>query len=202
VSAADAPTGVLLANVAVSQATFAVVLLAGAWLARIPPRAFGLATDPESLGGAIALGTVVGVVLYVLNAAGAGVASAGGVEYDETLRDLLTPSTARGWVALLTVVLPVVAGFEEFLFRAALIGVPAAGLGLPAWPLAVASSVVFAFGHGAQGRAGVVVTGLLGFGLAAAFVVSGSFVVVAVAHYLVNALEFVVGGYLGIDPFG
>jgi membrane protease YdiL (CAAX protease family) len=62
--------------------------------------------------------------------------------------------------------------------------------------LAACSSVAFAFGHGAQGRAGIVVTGALGFVLAAAFVVTGSLVTVVVAHYLVNALEFVVNeGY-------
>jgi len=202
VSAADLPTGVLLANVTVSQATFGVVLLAGAWLARIPPTALGLPTAPEMPTGAVGLGIAVGAVLYVLNAAGAELASAGGVEYDETLRELMTPATIRGWIVLLGVVLPVVAGFEEFLFRAALIGVPAAGLELPAWPLAVVSSAAFAFGHGAQGRAGIAVTGVLGFGLAAAFVLTDSLVVVVVAHYLVNALEFVLGGHFGIDPFG
>jgi len=201
VSAADAPTGVLLANVTVSQAIFGVVLVAGAWLTRIPASAFGLALAPGAVAEAAAVGVVLGSVLYVLNAAASSLASAGGVEYDETLRDLLTPSSGRGWATLLGVTLPVIAGFEELLFRAALIGVPAAGLGLPVWPLAVASSAVFAVGHGAQGRAGIVVTGLLGFGLAAAFVLSGSLVVVVAAHYVVNALEFVVGGYFGVEPF-
>jgi membrane protease YdiL (CAAX protease family) len=52
--------------------------------------------------------------------------------------------------------------------------------------------VAFALGHGAQGPAGVAATGVLGFVLAAAFVLTGSLLVVVVAHYLVNALEFVV----------
>lgn len=43
---------------------------------------------------------------------------------------------------------------------------------------------------GAQGRLGIIVTGLLGFVLAAAFVLTESLLVVVVAHYLVNALEF------------
>mgnify|MGYP006928080375 CR=1 FL=1 len=46
--------------------------------------------------------------------------------------------------------------------------------------------------HGAQGRVGMVVTGLLGFGLAALFVVTESLPAVAVAHSPANALEFVV----------
>jgi membrane protease YdiL (CAAX protease family) len=49
---------------------------------------------------------------------------------------------------------------------------------------------------------GVVVTGVLGFVLAAAFVLTGSLLAVVVAHYLVNALEFVVHEGLGADPFG
>ncbi len=100
--------------------------------------------------------------------------------------------------------LPTVALFEEFLFRAVLVGAFSAGaaaLGVPAspWLLAVLSSVAFALGHGAQGRAGVVATGTLGFVLAAAFLLTGSFVVVAVAHYLVNALTFVVHEGVGVE---
>ena len=66
------------------------------------------------------------------------------------------------------------------------------GFGVSPWALAVLSSVAFALGHGAQGAAGVAVTGLLGFALAALFVLSGSLLAVVVAHYLVNALEFLV----------
>jgi membrane protease YdiL (CAAX protease family) len=93
---------------------------------------------------------------------------------------------------LLVVVLPLVAGFEELLFRAALVGGLAAGFGVSPWPLAVLSSAAFALGHGAQGRVGMVVTGVLGFALAALFVVTESLPAVVVAHYLVNALEFAV----------
>jgi membrane protease YdiL (CAAX protease family) len=88
--------------------------------------------------------------------------------------------------------LPLIAGFEEFLFRGVLVGALSTGFGLSPWALAVASSAAFALGHGAQGPAGVVVTGTLGFVLAAAFVLTGSLLVVVVAHYLVNALEFLV----------
>jgi membrane protease YdiL (CAAX protease family) len=46
------------------------------------------------------------------------------------------------------------------------------------------------------------VTGALGFVLAAAFVVTGSLLSVIVAHYLVNALEFVVHEGLGVEWSG
>ena len=58
------------------------------------------------------------------------------------------------------------------------------------WLLAGLSSVAFASGHGAQGRVGVVVTGALGFGLGALFVVTERLPAVVLAHYLVNALSF------------
>jgi membrane protease YdiL (CAAX protease family) len=122
-----------------------------------------------------------------------------GVDYSESLRAHLAPESLRGWVVLLGVVLPIIAGFEELLFRAALVGVLAAGFGVSPWALAVASSVAFAVGHGAQGPGGVAVTGVLGFALAAAFVLTGSLLVVVVAHYLINALEFVIHEGLGIE---
>jgi predicted Abi (CAAX) family protease len=44
------------------------------------------------------------------------------------------------------------------------------------------------------------VTGLLGFVLAAGYIVTGSFLVVVVAHYLVNAVEFI--AYEGLELRG
>ena len=54
----------------------------------------------------------------------------------------------------------------------------------------------------AKGRLGVVVTGLLGFALAAAFVLTDSLLVVVVAHYVVNAVEFVAVEGLDLRSFG
>ena len=189
-------TTALLANVAVSQGAFGCLLLAGAWFTEIPIAAFGVSApvvSPVTLG----VGVVLGVGLYVANEVGATVGERLGVGADEELREALAPDSLGGWAVLLLVVLPIIAGFEELLFRGVLVGVFAAGFGLSPWLLAALSSVAFALGHGAQGPAGVVVTGVLGFVLAAAFVLTGSLLVVVVAHYLVNALEFVV--HEGID---
>ncbi|PSQ23595.1 CPBP family intramembrane metalloprotease domain-containing protein, partial [Halobacteriales archaeon QS_9_67_15] len=80
-------------------------------------------------------------------------------------------------------------------------GAPGAAFGVSPWALAVVSSVAFALGHGAQGRVGVAVTGALGLALAAGFILTDSLLVVVVAHYLVNALEFLVHEGLGLpDP--
>ncbi|MEF8776966.1 MAG: CPBP family intramembrane glutamic endopeptidase [Haloarculaceae archaeon] len=189
----------LLANVAFSHGLLAGIVVAGAWYFAIPSTAFGVAPTPESTGlPAVVAGVGFGIVLWLANEAGARVADAVGFDRDESLRTLLGPESTGGWVLLLGVVLPTIAVGEEVLFRGALIGVPAAGFGLSPWALALVSAVAFALGHGAQGSAGIVVTGLLGLVLAAAFVVSGSLLLVIVAHYLVNALEFVV--HEGIDP--
>ncbi|WP_311171373.1 CPBP family intramembrane glutamic endopeptidase [Halobellus ordinarius] len=194
----DLSTGALLANVALSQGLFGVLLLAGAWYAEIPAWAFGV--TPDTIGPeAIALGAVFGVALYAANEAGAALGAQFDLGGGERLRRALAPETPLGWATLLLVVLPIIAGFEELLFRGALIGVMAAGFEVSPWLLAVLSSGAFALGHGAQGRLGVVVTGALGFVLAAGYIVTGSLLVVAVAHYLVNALEFLVHEGLGVE---
>lgn len=190
-------TGVLLVNVALSHGLFGGILLVAAWYARIPIAALGVQVDGRTF--LLALG--LGVILYGVNEVAAGIAKRWGVEHAEELRELLAPDSVVGWVVLLGVVLPVIAGVEELLFRAALIGVPAAGFGVSPWGLAVVSSVAFGLGHGLQGPGGIVVTGLLGFALAVAFIVTGSLVAVIIAHYVVNALEFVVHEGLGIEPF-
>ena len=193
-------TEMLLANVALTQGLVGIAIVAGLWYFEIPLAAIGLAADPWIVGlPAVGLGVGFGLVLWTGNEAAAGIADAVGAGYDEAMRSMLAPATLGGWAVLLGLVLPTVALVEELLFRAALIGVPAAGLDLSPWLLAVVSSVAFALGHGAQGRVGIAVTGLLGFVLAAGYVLSGSLVVVVVAHYLVNAMEFVVHEALGVD---
>jgi membrane protease YdiL (CAAX protease family) len=186
----------LLVNVAASQALFGVVLLAGAWLTEIPLAAFGIAVPDLSAVGA---GVALGVGLYVANEVGSAAIESAGLDRSERLRNALAPETATGWGALLLVVLPLIAVFEEFLFRGVLVGAFAVGFGVSPWLLAVLSSIAFALGHGAQGTTGVAVTGALGFVLAAAFVVTGSLLVVVVAHYLVNALEFLVHEWAAVD---
>lgn len=192
----DLSAGALLANVAISQGLFAALLIAAAWWTGVPASAFGVGpVDPTAL----AAGAALGVGLYVANEVGAAVGERFGIPGGEALREALAPETAGGWVVLLLVVLPIIAGFEELLFRGVLIGALSAGFGVSPWLLAAVSSVAFALGHGAQGRLGIVVTGLLGFVLAAGFVLTGSLFAVVLAHYLVNALEFVVHEGLGVD---
>lgn len=184
-------TGELLANVAVTQGGFGVLVVAAVWLARIPPEALGVASPSAVTAGA---GVASGVALYAVNEALARALDAAGLGYDEAMRDALSPDSPAGWAALLFVALPLVAGFEELLFRGALVGALAAGFGVSPWLLAAASSVAFGTAHSAQGGVGVLLATLLGFALAAVFVLTGSLLAAILAHYVVNVLEFAVHG--------
>lgn len=188
----------LLANVAGSHALFAVVLLAGIWLTDVPITSLGIGGEVSGLA-AVAVGLLVGLALAAVNLALGAVIDA---DPSAALRELLAPDSPGGWIALVAVVLPIIAGFEELLFRAVSIGAFSIGFDVSPWLLAVVSSVAFAAGHGAQGRVGIVATGVFGFLLAAVFVVTGSLLVVIVAHYVVNTVEFAVVEGLGYDPFG
>jgi membrane protease YdiL (CAAX protease family) len=185
----------LLANVGISHALFASVLVAGVWITDVPPAALGIgvgATGVAAVGIGIGVGAGIAAVNTLLGSL---------IEADPgaALRALLTPESTSGWIVLLAVVLPVIAGFEELLFRAILIGGFSAGFGISPWLLSIGASAAFAAGHGAQGRLGIAVTGALGLVLAAVFVATESLLIVVVAHYVINAVEFVLGG-IGYDP--
>lgn len=190
----------LLANVAVTQGLVIVLVLGGIWYFSIPHEALGITGTAMSTGlPAILAGIGFGVVLWIGNELSTTVADVVGAAYDESVRELLAPDSPGGWIVLFGVVLPIIAVAEELLFRAALIGVPAAGFDISPWLLALVSSLAFALGHGAQGTVGIVVTGVLGFVLAAAFILTGSLLLVVVAHYVINALEFFLHEYVGIE---
>jgi len=186
---------VLRMNVAVSQGMVAVLVVLAAWTAGVPWSAFGWrGTD----GLTIAL--VVGLVLSGANLALERVLSERSLRDAAVLRDRLTPDSVGGWAVLLVVVVPVIAVSEELLFRGALVGVAAVGLGVSPWPLAILSSLAFGAAHSAQGPVGIAVTAVFGGVLAALFVVTGSLLVVIVVHAIVDAMEFVV--HVRIDGTG
>jgi membrane protease YdiL (CAAX protease family) len=193
-------TRLLLINAATSQGAALAVLVAVAWWTAVPAAAFGTGESHPTFGfpafaslgtpGLVALGVAAGVALAAGNEAAARLGRRVGLAPADRLRAAMAPGTPGERALLFGVVLPVIAVFEEALFRGALVGAFAAGLALDPWLLAVGSSVAFGLGHGAQGRLGIVVTGALGLGLAGLFVVTGSLLVPVVAHYVVNAAEF------------
>jgi len=193
------PPRTLLVNVALSQGLFGSLLVFGAWYAEIPPAVLGVGPDAVA-PDVLATGLVVGVALYAGNEVAATALRRVGVDVPERLRALLAPRTLGGWAVLLGGVLPVIAGFEELLFRAALVGGLTAATPVPPVVLVAASSLLFGLAHSAQGTAGMVVATLLGVALAALFVITGSLIAVVLAHYVVNALEFVVHEGLGVEP--
>lgn len=199
-SSVELTTELLFLNVAFTQGLVVVILVATAWYFAVPAAAFGIAGEQTVSGVAtLPVGAAFGLLLWIGNEIATALADAVGAAYDEAIRELLAPESPGGWVVLFGAVLPVIALGEELLFRGALVGIPHAGYGVSLWLLAALSSVAFALGHGAQGRVGVIVTGLLGFVLAAGYVVTGSLVVVVVAHYVINALEFFVHELLDIE---
>ncbi len=189
----------LLLNVLVSHGLFAVALVSVTWYFDVPFAALGISAETTS-ARFVLLGAGAGIGLYGLNLAGSIIGQRVGVRSDESLRTALAPGSMLDWLILGGFVLPLVAGVEELLFRGALVGAFATGFGIAPWILAVPSSVAFALGHGTQGRVGIIASGLLGFLLAAVFITTGSLLVVIVAHYVVNALEFLVHEGLGWDP--
>lgn len=208
-------TKTLLANVVITQGLFLGVLVTGLWWTAVPAGAIGLGAPDTTLSAlsvtalgwsptAIALGTALGTALYVFNQVGAELGDRVGIDSSTELREALAPTTAGGWAGLLGVALPVVAIFEELLFRGVLIGGLAVagvetGMAVSPWLFVGLSAVAFALGHGAQGRGGILVTGALGGVLGTVFVLTWSLPLVIVAHYVVNALEFAIHEGLGID---
>ena len=196
----DPSTGALLANVALTQGLFGAVLVGGAVLFAIPASALGITGASLSTGlPALAIGVAAGVGFWTGSELATLVADGFGVRFDESMRELLAPSSRAGWLVLLAVILPTIAVVEELLFRAAAIGVPVAGLGAPPWLMVPLAAGAFALGHGAQGRVGMVVSGTLGTALGALFVLTNSLLAVVVAHYLLNALELTLHEWVDID---
>ncbi|ELZ08243.1 abortive infection protein [Halovivax asiaticus JCM 14624] len=182
-------------NVLATQLLFLAVVAGTIVLTGVPPGVLGISITRQALVTGLGVGLGAGFGLYAASELAGAVGRRFGMTHDEWLRESLAPSRRRGWIVLFAVVLPVIAVFEELLFRAVLVGALSVGFGLSPWLLAVASSILFAVGHGIQGRAGVVVTGVIGFVLAATFVVTGNLLAVVVAHYVLNGCEFAIYEY-------
>lgn len=184
----------LFLNLAITHLGIAVLVGALAWLTAVPGATLGVGGAPDLVNAVL-----VGVGLYAVNEGLVVIAKRTGEEAPERYREFLAPANSREWVLLLVVVLPAVAFAEELLFRGALVGGLAAATAISPWVLLAVSSVAFGISHTAQGRLGIVVTGFLGFLLGAVFVLTGDLLLVALAHYLVNALEFLVHEGLGFS---
>lgn len=179
----------LYANVVGTQALLVGLIAIAVWLAAIPVSAFGAVTSIDT----VLFGVGTGGLVFVASTTVTRVLSRVDVTYSEALRDALEPRTVSETVTLYGVALPAVAVGEELLFRGSLVGAIATGFDVSPWIPAIGSSALFGYAHSAQGRVGVVVTGVLGVVLAGVFIVTDSLLAAALAHYVVNALEFAIG---------
>lgn len=183
-------TELLLANAVVTHGTVLVLVVLGVILSGVSMDVLGVdsfTADQISVW----TGLAAGVALYVVDEALSEAMTHVGLESADLLRSALAPSSLRGWCLLLLGILPLVSVAEELLFRGALIGATLA-LGLSPLAVLLTSAVLFGFAHGIQGVGGVVVAGFLGLGLGVVFIWTGSLLAVVIAHYVVNALEFLV----------
>ncbi|MFB6095132.1 MAG: lysostaphin resistance A-like protein, partial [Halodesulfurarchaeum sp.] len=159
----------LLVNLSLTHIGVGVAVGLVVWLTGVPLEALGLVDLPDPVSVLLlSLG-----VLVVNEGLSMGV-QAFDVDEPELLRELLAPESVREWVILLGALLPAIAVAEELLFRGALVGGVSAATAVSPWILAAISSVGFGAAHTAQGDLGIAVAALLGFTLAAAFVVTGN----------------------------
>lgn len=152
-----------------------------------PPDGMGFA---GTTGGDLGVGLAAGVGLFALSEATIVATSVVGLSYDADI-SALTPADAQGWAALAGGLMVQSSG-EELIFRAALVGAAAAAVGVSTWAFVVPTAVVFGYIHG-TGPGGMIVAGVLGVALGGLFIAFG-FLVVAVAHTVVNLAEFAVVG--------
>lgn len=117
--------------------------------------------------------------------------------YAPTTVRLLRPRT-RGEIAPVVLAALPAAALEEVLFRALLVG--GFSLWLPAPLLIVVSSVLFGLLHLVQGMWGVALTALMGMVMGWLFITTGSLWFVIVAHWALNANQFVLA-YFRPDVF-
>jgi len=106
--------------------------------------------------------------------------------YSPQVMKSVVPASQREWFLIIIPLLLAVA-IEELLFRGLLIG--GFSLVVNPWVMAVASSIIFGIMHSPQGMLGIVMTALVGFAFATAFILTNSLVVVISAHYIVNFMQ-------------
>ncbi len=108
--------------------------------------------------------------------------------YSPLILQYVLPRTRRQWL-LVPLAFVVAVLLEEMLFRSLLVG--AMSQVAPALLLAVVGAAVFGSMHLPQGWLGAVVSGVIGFGLSALFLASGTLLVPFAAHYTFNLAQIV-----------
>ena len=158
------------------------------WLSGLPPQQFGWTAIAWQQ--ALVQGLLLGVLMAASFYLGTRwiVARSGEKFYSRTIVESMLPRTGPELVLTAIVMVGVVAA-EEMLFRSLLLG----GLQpiAPAALLLVLSSVLFGVLHLPQGAWGIAGAALAGALLGALFLVSGSILAPAAAHYVTNMAQIV-----------
>jgi membrane protease YdiL (CAAX protease family) len=158
------------------------------WLSGLPPDQFGWTLNAwrQALAQGLLLGALMAATFYV----GTRwiVARSGEKYYSRTIIEAMLPRTGQE-LALTAVVMIGVVAAEELLFRSLLLGglLPI----LPAMLLLALTSVMFGVLHLPQGAWGVAGAALAGALLGGLFLLSGSILAPAAAHYVTNMAQIV-----------
>lgn len=167
---------------------------------RVPLRVVGGTPDRVTLPEAAAGGVLFGIALFLLDAVVHLACARYGLELDPEFALALLPRTRAAWTLKLGVAFPLGALAEELWFRGIVLGVLASvspGEG-PLWDATVLvfSAVLFGRSHVGRGSSALVSTTLTGLAFGAAFLVTGSLLLVVVAHYVMNvAISIATRGY-------
>ncbi len=139
-----------------------------------------------------ALDVVIGAAIGLVTQFGVNIASFSAIKlfgksiYSPAIMKSVVPNNPREWILIIIPLLLAVT-IEEVLFRSMLIG--GFSIVVNPWLMAAASSIIFGIMHSPQGKLGVGLTGVVGFILAATFIITQSLVVVISAHYIINFLQ-------------
>lgn len=137
------------------------------------------------------------VPVYLVTALFGGLLREAGLSAPETLPSYLIPSGVAEYLLAL-VFLVVVAVSEETIFRGYLMLRLQAITGNPTVTV-ILSALIFSFGHGYQGAAGVITVALLGVAFALVYLWRGSLVAPFVMHFLQNFIGIILVPLFGVE---
>lgn len=159
----------------------------------LPTAAVGLDASPvrgAAVGAVAGLGLAGGHKLLIKGL------KAAGLEFTELYEEMVPETVpALGWYGA---GIGVQASAEEVIFRAALVGAPAALLSVSPWYFVVPAAVLFGFAHTGRGTGSVVSTAIVGVAFGGLFVTAG-LVAAAVAHVVNNTVAVAYSGLIKSD---
>ena len=150
----------------------------------------------RNLAGNVLIGLLLFVPLFLLSGILDAILTAAGLGASPQTPSFLQFQGPAG-AALALLLVAVVAIAEETIFRGYLILRFSSATASP-WAAVLLSSVVFSLGHGYEGIAGVIVTGLLGLVYAVIYVSRKSLVAPVVLHFLQDFTAIILLPLLGV----